>query len=414
MMASSSSQEDSSSRTRNYGDGPPWIFTGRWSICFSYCCCCCCCCFHFGSNLLLFCDSNWSYSPPLFAILMSRIYLMKYYMLRIWSRFSCQVFCFGRGGGVIARDFILLSSTNLLPKCFQMLVKFLLLFSFGSNLLLFSDWNWSYSPPPFRNSDVSFISYETLFVENLVEVLLSRSFLVTARDFILVSSTNLLPKCLQMPMKFCCCCCFIWLQSIILVVVWLELWSCSPLPFCNSNVLYRCSEILYVENPIKVLLSGFLSQPGISYFSMQWIICWSVFQMVHPFEFQMFLHLASILLLLCGSDSEAALLCLFVIWTFACIFNQMQDAENLFEVLLSAFIFWVGHWAVVDLIPFSSMNLLSKCFQMVQSFRCFFIWLQSYYCGMSQTLKLFCLRSQEDLPSQRILISFAGLCINCI
>jgi hypothetical protein len=25
----SSSQEDSSSRTRNYGDGPPWIFTGR-------------------------------------------------------------------------------------------------------------------------------------------------------------------------------------------------------------------------------------------------------------------------------------------------------------------------------------------------------------------------------------------------
>jgi hypothetical protein len=30
----------------------------------------------------------------------------------------------------------------------------------------------------------------------------------------------------------------------------------------------------------------------------------------------MFLHLASILLLSCGSDSEAALLCLFVIWTF--------------------------------------------------------------------------------------------------
>lgn len=83
----------------------------------------------------------------------------------------------------------------------------------------------SYSPPPFRNSDVSFISYETLFVENLVEVLLSRFFLVTARDLILVSSTNLLPKCLQMPMKFCCCCCcFIWLQSInVVVVVWLEI-----------------------------------------------------------------------------------------------------------------------------------------------------------------------------------------------
>ncbi len=28
-MMASSSQEDSSSRTRNYGDGPPWIFTGR-------------------------------------------------------------------------------------------------------------------------------------------------------------------------------------------------------------------------------------------------------------------------------------------------------------------------------------------------------------------------------------------------
>ncbi len=28
-MLASSSQEDSSSRTRNYGDGAPWIFTGR-------------------------------------------------------------------------------------------------------------------------------------------------------------------------------------------------------------------------------------------------------------------------------------------------------------------------------------------------------------------------------------------------
>jgi hypothetical protein len=40
-----------------------------------------------------------------------------------------------------------------LPKCFQMLVKFLLLFSFGSNLLLFSDWNWklfSSAIPQFR------------------------------------------------------------------------------------------------------------------------------------------------------------------------------------------------------------------------------------------------------------------------
>jgi len=44
-----------------------------------------CCCFVTRTEVILL---------RLFAILMSRIYLMNYYMLRIWSRFSCQVFCF--------------------------------------------------------------------------------------------------------------------------------------------------------------------------------------------------------------------------------------------------------------------------------------------------------------------------------
>jgi hypothetical protein len=150
-MMASSSQEDSSSRTRNYGDGPPWIFTGRWSICFSYCC------FHFGSNLLLFCDSNWSYSPPPFRN--PDVSYISYELLYVENLvevfLSGFLFCFFffLAGGVIARDFILLSSRNLLPKCFQMLVKFWLSFSFGSNLLLFSDWNWklfSSAIPQFR------------------------------------------------------------------------------------------------------------------------------------------------------------------------------------------------------------------------------------------------------------------------
>jgi hypothetical protein len=114
-----------------------------------------------------------------------------------------------------------------LPKCFQMLVKFLLLFSFGSKLLLFSDWNWSYSPPPFRNSDVSFISYETLFVENLVEVLLSRfcchgffghsqgshtrqfneSFAKVSSD---ANEVLLLLLFYLAPIYYCCCCCVAW------------------------------------------------------------------------------------------------------------------------------------------------------------------------------------------------------------
>jgi hypothetical protein len=165
----------------------------------------------------------------LFAILMSRIYLMKYYMLRIWSRLSCQVFCFFVffffcGGVVIARDFILLSSTNLLPKCFQMLVKFLLFFHLapiycclvtGTEAILL------------RHSAIP-MSRLYLMKHYLLRIWLRFCchgfFLVTARDLILVSSMNLLPKCLQMPVKFCCCCCFIWLQSIIVVVVvWLEL-----------------------------------------------------------------------------------------------------------------------------------------------------------------------------------------------
>ncbi len=226
-MMASSSQEDSSSRTRNYGDGPPWIFTGRWSICFSYCCCCCCC-FHLAPIYLLFCDSNWSYSPPPFrnpdvSYISYEILYVENLVEAFLSGFLFFCFFFFLWGCCHSQGFHTSQFNESFAKVFSDAGEVFVVFSFGSNLLLFSDWNWSYSPPPFRHSDVSFISYETLFVENLVEVLLSRFFFGHSQgshtcqfneSFAKVSSDAsevlLLLLFYLAPIYYCCCCCVAW------------------------------------------------------------------------------------------------------------------------------------------------------------------------------------------------------------